>query len=565
VTSPAIEETLSGVMVLRTPKSTDPISGEMLRMALIVRNDERGILVKLPGSATADPQTGRLTATFDDNPQLPLDHVEVKLRGGDRGVLAMPRECGEVSTEAALTPWSNPTSRIVTDHPSRVDQRCENGFSPKLAAGNSDNAARGQGGTYSFKFSREDGEQWLRGLTAKLPKGLLASVKDVPLCANALADAGNCPAASKIGVVDAKAGSGDPFVLEEKGEVFLTEGYKGGEYGLAVKIRPVAGPFRGEYELSSIVVRQAIHVDRTTAEVTAVSDPFPLIHHGIPLRAREVNVLVNKSGFMLNPSDCTQKQSSAQLLSDEGTTAGFTDPFQVTGCPALAFKPKLALSLTGRKQVTTGKHPGIKALVTQQGTSEAGIEQAVVRLPKSLALDPENAQALCEFADGTKPDLENRCPAGSIVGRARAKTPLLKDDLVGNVYFVKNVRRDPETGNEIRTLPMIIVALRGEIAINLKGESSTTKAGRLVNTFASVPDAPISQFNLNIAGGKTGIIAVTRTRRAKINLCAGRHIAEADMDGHNGRRYDTDIRMKTPCTKRQVKKAKRAAAKAGRS
>ncbi len=30
---------------------------------------------------------------------------------------------------------------------------------------------------------------------------------------------------------------------------------------------------------------------------------------------------------------------------------------------------------------------------------------------------------------------------------------------------------------------MIIVALRGEIAINLKGESDTTKDGKLVNTF----------------------------------------------------------------------------------
>ena len=32
--------------------------------------------------------------------------------------------------------------------------------------------------------------------------------------------------------------------------------------------------------------------------------------------------------------------------------------------------------MTGRKQVTTGKHPGVKAIVTQAGTSEAGIEKA---------------------------------------------------------------------------------------------------------------------------------------------------------------------------------------------
>ena len=90
-------------------------------------------------------------------------------------------------------------------------------------------------------------------------------------------------------------------------------------------------------------------------------------------------------------------------------------------------------------------------------------------------MDPENAQALCEFEDGTKPDLENHCPKGSIVGKAKATTPLLERELSGNV--------------------------RGEITVNLKGESSTTKAGKLVNTFNNVPDAPITKFNLNIAGG----------------------------------------------------------------
>jgi hypothetical protein len=315
-------------------------------------------------------------------------------------------------------------------------------------------------------------------------------------------------------------------------------------------------------ELSPIIVRQAIHVDRTSAQVTAVSDPFPLIHHGVPLRVREVTVLVNRDKFMLNPSDCEAKTTNASIVSVEGTVANLSNPFQVSGCAALPFKPKLALSLTGRKQTTTGKHPGIKAKVTQQGIGEAGIEKAVVRLPKSLALDPDNAQALCEFEDGTKDDIEKHCPKGSIVGRARATTPLLNDPLVGNVYFVKNIRTDAKTGNQIRTLPMIIVALRGEIAINLKGESNTTKDGKLVNTFDNVPDAPVSQFNLNIGGGSSGILAVTRTRRSLINLCAGRHVAEADMDGQNGRRHDSDVRMKTPCTKRQTKAAKRQAKRA---
>jgi hypothetical protein len=564
VRTPVLDETLDGHVVLGQPKSTDPQSGEMLRMFLIVRNKARGLLIKVHGSAKADPHTGQVVATFANNPELPFDHLALDFKGGAKGLLALPQRCGNPGWTAAFTPWSSvgaatPVADSIDGGAFAVSQNCANAFSPALSAGMDSPSARSSG-TFAFKLTRQDGEQYLRGLTARLPKGLLASVRDVPLCSNAAANAGACPAGSKIGLVDAKAGSGDPFVLEEKGEVFLTEGYKGGEYGLAVKIRPIAGPFRGAMELSPIVVRQAIHVDRRTAQVTAVSDPFPLIHHGVPLRVREVTVLVDRGGFMLNPSDCAAKQVSADIASDQGAISNASSPFRASGCASLAFKPKLALRLTGRKQVRTGKHPGIRAVVTQRGTSEAGIEKAEVRLPKSLALDVDNAQALCEFEDGTKPDLESHCPTGSIVGRSRAVSPLLNDPLVGNVYFVKNVRRSA-SGNLIRTLPMIVVALRGEIAINLVGESNVKK-GKLVNTFDQVPDAPISRFNLNIRGGKNGIVAVTRTRKALINLCAaGRQVAEADIDGHNGRRFDRDVRMKTPCSKAAKRKAKRAAAK----
>ena len=549
VVTPLLDAPLTGQVVLGAPKSTDPQSGQMFRLFLVVRSPARGLLAKIYGSAVADPSSGRLTATFANNPEVPFSDLQLDFKGGQRGLLAMPQQCGNPGWASRLTPWSaahGANGQSVPDGGTfAVGGDCSQRFAPSLTAGMDTKAAR-SGGTFSFELSRQDGEQRLRGLTATLPRGLLASVKGVALCTNAQAAAAACPAGSRIGIADAKAGSGDPFVLEHKGEVFLTEGYKGGEYGLAVKIRGVAGPFRGATELSPIVVRQAIHVDRTTAQVSAVSDPFPLIHHGVPLRVRNVTVLIDRGGFMLNPSNCAAKQVGAEIESDHAATVNRSSPFEVSGCAQLPFKPKLKLTLTGKKQTKTGKHPGVKAEVTQRG-GEAGIEEAVVRLPKSLALDPDNAQALCEFADGTKPDIERHCPRGSIVGRARAISPLLNRPLAGNVYFVKNVRTDPKTGNQIRTLPMIVVALRGEIAINLKGESSTTKGGKLVNTFASVPDAPVSKFNLNIKGGRNGILAVTRTRRAQINLCAGRHVAEADMDGHNGRRHDRDVRMKVPC------------------
>jgi hypothetical protein len=556
VETPVLDEDLTGQVVLGQPKSTDPTSGEMFRLFLVVRNEDRGLIAKIYGSSTADPQTGQLTTRFLNNPELPFDKLTLDVKGSDRGLLAQPQRCATHGWASVFAPWSaayggggvnvDDTGAFATN------SNCGFGFGPRVVAGASPRSGRANS-SFAFTFTRSDGEQWLRGLTATLPQGLLASVKSVPLCTNAQAGVGACPAGSRIGSVDAGAGSGSPFFLERKGDVYLTEGYKGGEYGLVVRVPVEAGPFRGSLALKPIVVRQAIHVDRSTAQVTAVSDPFPLIHHGIPLRVRHVAVAIDRPQFILNPSDCSAKQIQSKLTSAQGAAASRSVPFQASGCGRLAFKPKLALKLTGRKQTRTGKHPGVRAQVTQAGVGEAGIEKAVVRLPKSLALDPDNAQALCEFEDGTKPDLENHCPKGSIVGRARAVSPLLKQPLAGNVYFVKNVRKDPTTGNLIRTLPMIVVALRGEIAVNLKGESDTTRSGKLVNTFAAVPDAPISQFNLNIRGGSNGILAVTRTRRSKINLCHGRHIAEADFDGHNGHTSDRNIRMATPCAKKATK------------
>jgi hypothetical protein len=560
VQTPLLEDPLTGEVVLGAPHSTDPRSGEMFRMFLVLRDKDRGLIAKIFGSATADGTvgeggSGQLRATFRENPEVPFDDLELDFRGGQQGVLATPRDCAAHTWTAAFTPWSSVGAPPpgVADSPDSgalaVDRRCGMGFTPDLVAGTDTNRARARG-TFSFRFGRADGQPRLAGLTATLPTGLLASVRDLPLCTNGQANAGACPLGSQIGVVDAKAGAGDPFVLERKGRVYLTEGYKGGEYGLAVKIRPVAGPFRGATELSPIVVRQAIHVDRATSRVTAISDPFPQVWHGVPLRVREITVLVDRDNFMLNPSGCSPRQIDAAIAPDRAPVANTSNRFQASDCRELAFKPRLALRLTGRRQVRTGRHPGIRAVVRQRGIPEAGIRRAEVRLPKSLALDVDNAQALCEFEDGTKPDLENHCPQGSIVGRARAVTPLLNRDLVGNVYFVKNVRIDPDTGNEIRTLPMIVVALRGEVAINLRG-TSDVKGGKLVSVFARVPDAPIARFNLNIRGGGNGIIAVTRTRRALINLCTRpkRHIAESDMDGQNRKRFDRNIRMRTPCPK----------------
>ncbi len=535
VETPLLEEPLGGAVYVAEQQSDDPMSGKMFRLFLVAEGS--GVRVKLEGGVKADPVTGQLTATFENNPQVPFSQLRVRFFGGQDAALATPPTCGSKTVSVHMTSWSGKS----VDRQSSFNVDCApglGGFSPSFTAGSVSPIA-GDFSPFVVGIRKPDGDSALDGLSIDMPKGVLAKIK------------GNL--GTQVGSVTAFAGSGStPFPLP--GRVFLEGAYGDAPYSLRVVVPAKAGP----YDLGDVVVRQKVYVDRTSAQVKVVSDPIPTIVKGVPTRLQRLDVNVDKPGFMVNPTSCEPQEIKATLRSAAGQTAPINARFQVGACGELAFSPKLAMALTGKRQVTTGKHPGIKAKL-RQAAGQAGIGKAKVALPPALALDPDNAQALCEFVDGTKPDLENHCPKGSIVGRARATTPLLERDLTGDVYFVKNVRRDKRTGNEIRTLPMIVVALRGEIAINLKGEASTTKSGRLVSTFANVPDAPISAFNLNLQGGSNGILAVTRTRKSKINLCAKptSHRAGVDLDGHNGRDADYDTTVKTPCGKKSKKANKK--------
>jgi hypothetical protein len=546
VTSPALEEPLEASVYL-AEQDLNPF-GSMVALYLVAQHPS--VTAKLAGRVDLDSDTGQVTATFDDNPQLPISEVKLDFPDGPRASLTVPTQCGDHPIGWSMDGWSGASRSgndgFTSECPAGVDPSAPLPFSPSFTGGTTDPAG-GSHAPFVLRIERGDRQQELSDIRVEMPQGLVAKLAGVPLCPEPQAAAGTCDQASRIGTATAGAGPGSsPFYVS--GPVYLTGPYKGAPYGLSVAVPAKAGPF----DLGTVVVRTALHVDRTDAHVTAVSDPLPRILKGVPLQIRDVRVAIDRPAFTLNPTSCAEKEIAGTVSSEQGTAAGVSERFQASGCAKLPFKPNLKLRLTGRKQTTTGKHPGIRAQVTQK-PGEAAIRRAEVRLPRTLALDPDNAQALCEFSDGTKPDLENHCPKGSIVGRARATTPLLDKPLRGNVYFVKNVRTDPRTGNQIRTLPMIIVALRGQIAINLKGESSV-KGPKLVSTFPTVPDAPVSRFNLNIAGGRNGILTVTRTARRRLSIC-GRQTAESDMDAHNGRTHDRNIRIATPCGK--AKRAKK--------
>jgi len=104
------------------------------------------------------------------------------------------------------------------------------------------------------------------------------------------------------------------------------------------------------------------------------------------------------------------------------------------------------------------------------------------------------------------------------------------------------------------TLPSLVAVLRGGgITIALEGSTSLSKAGRVTTTFGSIPDVPISAFDLDLPYGKRSILETTK-------LPCGGASASVSFTGQNGTTRSRTIAV--PCVKaKTTKKATKAKAK----
>jgi hypothetical protein len=555
IKTPLLDDPVAGSVYLATPH--DNPFGSLVAIYLVAKGP--GVIIKLPGKVALDPSSGQVTATFDNNPQLPFTNLHLQFQSGPRAQLVLPDRCGTFMTHAELTPWSSDTP-VSIDTPMIVDGNCDPGpFAPAFRAGTVTPVA---GAHTPFTLS-VDNNQPVRTAVGRidtvLPKGLLGQISSVAQCPEDRAAAGTCEAGSQIGSVTLKAGAGEvPYSLPGAGKaptaVYLAGPYKGAPFSLSIVVPAQAGPF----DLGTVVTRAALYVDPITAQVTVKSDPLPTIIDGIPATLANVSVNVDRPGFIFNPTNCDPASVDGSVTPVNGATGSpvidgngvgvptaFGDPvavsnrFQLAGCGDLDLAPKLAIALTGKGQTTDDKHPAVVASLTQPA-GQANLKKVSVSLPLSLALDPDNANGLCEFADGSK--VEPTCPQASIVGTATARTPILSQPLTGPVYFVKNIRKDPKSGRDIRTLPKLVIPLTGEngVRLNVTGTSSVV-GGRLVTTFDNLPDAPVSSFTLNIAGGKHGILVVSGA-----DICKATQVADQQVDGQNGKIADAAITLATP-------------------
>lgn len=555
---PLPEGALEGNVFVGKQLSRDPASGDEYRIFVDAESARYGISVRLIGKVSADPASGQLTTTFSGLPQVPFTSFVIQLNGGPKATLTSPAICGPHTTTATMTPWSGnaaakPTSKFtLTSAPGGSPGSCpktlaERPFAPKFAAQGT-NLQAGAFTDVNMDIVRDPGNQELKGADVKLPPGLTAKLAGVRYCpeqaiAAAAANSGaaeaatsSCPAESLVGVASITSGSGPEPLHIDGGKAFLAGPYHGAPLSLAVITPATAGPF----DLGTVVVRVALLLDPKTAQVTAVTDPIPHIYGGALLDIRSVSVKVNRPQFSLNPTNCSAFAFDGTLHGGGAnpadpasfTTFAASSPFQVSGCDKLGFQPKLFLRAFGGTKRT--QKPKLRAILVAR-PGDANISRAQVTLPKAFILEQANIANVCtrvQFA-------ARECPADSVYGFAEAVTPLLDGPLKGPVYL----RSNPE-----HELPDLVVALHGQVDVELSGVTDTTKAGRLRNTFEMIPDVPVSQFTLTVRGGKRGLLVNTR------NLCRHKLFSRLELNGQNGAKLvKKKLRVKAGCKKKKRK------------
>jgi len=550
VATPLLDEPLRGA-VYQAAQGDNPF-GSLLAIYIAIDDKRRGLTIKLAGEVTPDPDTGQLTATFSDNPQLPFTRLDLSFFGGENAVLVNPRTCGEAITRGESTPWSAPHSgppaeladgfAVEGDCPPTLAERP---FDPGFTAGTV-NPIAGSTSPFAARFTRSDGEQEFDRVELTVPEGLTARLAGIPYCSEAQISAArandgtaeqadpSCPAASRVGTTAIGAGAGSS-PLYVGGGVYLAGPYKGAPLSLAFVVPAVAGPF----DLGVQVVRAALRVNPVTAQITAVSDEIPKILEGVPLRVRDIRVAIDREGFSLNPTSCAEMGVSGIVSGSHGAAAEVSNRFQVGDCAALGFRPRTYLRLYG-KRFTRSANPRLRAVVVPR-PGDANIARTAVKMPNSILLDQDNIRTVCtraQFATDT-------CPERSIYGRAAAVTPLLDQPLRGPVYL----------RSSDNPLPDLVADLRGQVRVELAGRTDSVR-GALRNTFDIVPDAPVSKFVLLLQGGQKSLLVANR------NLCRGPQLARVNMVGQNGRRHLVRQRINIPCRRAAKRRqARRQAAK----
>jgi uncharacterized repeat protein (TIGR01451 family) len=535
------EETEKGVVLKeKTPlqgsiylaKQQENPFGSLLAAYFVIDDARTGVVAKIPAKIEAGGEegvtglaAGQLRTVVKDSPQFPFSVLRTHFFGGSDASLRTPATCGSYTLSSQLTPWSaNETEAPAEAGGSfEVTQAPGGGgcqtppFDPSFTAGMSASSQAGAFSPFALSLSRGDDTQELKALNVTLPPGLAGKIAGIPLCPEAdiqQAEARDhpgegaleqsspsCPAASEVGTVTVGAGAGEhPFYAT--GHAYLAGPYEGAPFDLVVITPAVAGPF----DLGAVVVRNALYINPTTAQVTAKSGAFPTLLDGIPVDIRSIALNMNRPGFTFNPTSCAAMTITGEALSTQGQAASLSTPFYASNCRNLPFKPVLTATVAGQGSKAHGTT--FKVTIQSPGLGQANIHKVDLTIPAKLPSRLSTIQKACpETVFDTNPA---NCDEGSNIGEGIVHTPLLNSPLRGPAYLVSH-------GNA--AFPDVEFVLQGEnVEIVLDGKTDI-KNSVTYSRFETAPDAPFTTFETTLPAGPHSALTPSVPERENYNLC----------------------------------------------
>ncbi len=564
-------EPLHGDVYLLKPHAGDLPTGSgqdgTYRLLIQIESARYGVNVKVPGTVVADKTTGQLTATFTENPQLPVSHLELDFKPGPRAPLATPVTCGTFTTTTDMVPWSTPGTPDATPSSSLqinsgpagaacASTPSQRPFNPSVTAGTESTSA-GAASPFVVSFNRNDGEQEIGALNLTTPPGFTAKLAGIPYCSEAAIAAASgrtgkeeqaspsCPVASQVGTLTAGAGPGtNPYHVN--GTAYLAGPYKGGPLSLVFITPAVAGPF----DLGTVVVRAAVYIDKSTAQVTVKTDPIPQIIDGVPLRLRSIVAHIDRPGFTMNPTNCNSMAVTGEAVGSSGASAALSSHFQVGGCESLRFAPKFTVSTTGQASKTGGASLTAKVSYPYSANGAVNLARVKVELPKQLPSRLTTLQQACTSAQFEANPAG--CPSGSFVGHATVQTPVLPVPLTGPAIFVSH-------GGE--AFPSLVMVLQGDnITVELIGTTFISKTGITSTTFKTVPDVPFSTFELTLPQGKYSALGANLPAKTKYSFCGQKLVMPSEFIAQNGAEIHQNTHITTTsCAKASLSRAQKLA------
>jgi hypothetical protein len=193
----------------------------------------------------------------------------------------------------------------------------------------------------------------------------------------------------------------------------------------------------------------------------------------------------------------------------------------------LQFKPGFKVSTSGKPSRLDGESLTAKLTVPGALGSEANIARVKVELPRQLPSRlPTLRKACLAHVFETNPAA---CPPESTIGHAQALTPILPVPLEGPVYFVSH-------GGE--AFPSLVVVLQGYgVTIDLVGTTFISKQGVTSTTFKTVPDQPVTSFELTLPQGPYSALA------ALGNPCKQKLTMPTEFVAQNGATIDQNTKI----------------------